>query len=155
MSAEGEERAEPRAASEEGETGGSPIRSILAVVGGFVVLWILGGLYVGVLGSLAGDQFPEGGVPTTTGLLLLLVGAVPNGIVAGLIVGRAAGHAPIVHAAVLGGLIGFVGMMSSEQAHGMPWWFALGRIALPILFLVLGGAIARATPPRRTTKKTA
>src|SRR5690606_33303404 len=123
---------------------GSPLRSVFAVVSGFVVLWILGALYASVVYSIASAQFPEDEAPTTIGLALTLAGAVPNGIVAGLLVGRNAGLAPIAHAAVLAGLIGFFAMMSSDQAQGMPWWFALGRIVLPSLFVVLGGVIAKA-----------
>ncbi|MDQ3035355.1 MAG: hypothetical protein M3Y87_23325 [Myxococcota bacterium] len=141
----------PQATADDPE--GNPFRSLFAVISGFVVLWILGALYVGVLGSLAGAQFPGEGPPTTVGLALLLLGIAPNGIVAGLLTGRVAGFAPIVHAAVLGGLVGFVGMMSSDQAQGMPWWFALGRIVLPTVFVVLGGAIARVAPRRAVAKR--
>lgn len=132
---------------------GNPFRSLFAVVSGFVVLWLLGALYVGVVGSVAAGQFPEDESPTTVGLALLLLGIVPNGIVAGLLTGRIAGFAPVVHAAVLGGLVGFLGMMSSDQARGMPWWFALGRIVLPTIFVVLGGVIARARPQRPAAKR--
>lgn len=124
---------------------GSPLRSVFAVIAGFVALWILGNLYISVVYSLATAQFPVEERATDRGLLLLLAGAVPNGIVAGLLVGRVAGFAPIAHAAVLGGLIGFIGMMSSDDARGMPFWFALGRIALPTLSVILGGLIAKTT----------
>lgn len=132
------------ATSPENESTGSPLRSVFAVISGFVVLWILGMLYATVVYSVASAHFPDEQPPTTVGLALTLAGALPNGIVAGLMVGRIAGFAPIVHAAVLGGVIGFFAMMSSDQARGMPWWFALGRVVLPTLFVVLGGAIAKA-----------
>jgi hypothetical protein len=131
---------------------GSPLQSAFAVVAGFVVSWILGYLYVSVVYSLATPQFPAEERATDLGLLLLLAGAVPNGIVAGLLVGRLAGFAPVAHAAVLGGLIGFIGMMSSDEARGMPFWFALGRIALPTLFIIVGGFIAKATRPASKKK---
>ncbi len=126
---------------------GSPLKSVFAVVVGFIVSWILGYLYMAVIYSLATPQFPTEERATSLGLLLLLAGAVPNGIVAGLLVGRLAGVAPVAHAAVLGGLIGFIGMMSSDDAQGMPFWFALGRIALLPLFIVVGGFVAKTTRP--------
>ena len=130
---------------------GSPIRSLLGLIAGWFALYVLGTLYLGVLASTLPADIPsaEGAVPTERGLALWLAGMAPNGIVAGVITARIAGWAPIGHAAVLGGIIGFFGLVSSDEAHGMPAWFALGRAVLPTLAILAGGAIARVIDTRR------
>lgn len=130
------------------ESPGSPIRSLFAVIAGGLVVWMLGPLYMGVLVRLAADHF-AGDRPTDVGLALLLAGWLPNGVLGGLLTGRLAGVAPIVHAAVLGSLFGFVAMMSMDQARGLPWWFALGLVLAPAVSVVLGGVVARITEKSR------
>ena len=130
---------------------GSPLRSLLGLVAGWFALYVLGTLFLGVLASMLPHDVPTGedAVPTERGLALWLAGMVPNGIVAGMITARIAGWSPLGHAAVLGGIIGFFGMVSSDEAHGMPGWFALGRAIVPTLAILAGGAIARALDAKR------
>lgn len=120
---------------------GSPLRSIAAVMLGWLVLqWILWPLF----GSMIARLFPgELDPPSERFLVAMTVGMLPNGLVAGLLTARVAGWAPIAHAAVLGGLIGFFGMMSSDAAHGLPGWFAIARVVVPAISVVIGGALAR------------
>jgi uncharacterized membrane protein YhdT len=136
------------------EPPGSPLRSTLAVCAGYTVMWITAGLYGSLLFRFLPDHFAEG-APTGTGLALLLAGALPSGLVAGLIAGRLAGWAHLVHAAALAGLIGFAGMMSSDAAQGTPAWFALGRILVPALAVVLGGLVARQADARLRARRRA
>jgi hypothetical protein len=138
----------------DGEPHGSPIRSLFSVIVGWVVLWLLGALYASVVYRLAPAHFPAEAPPTATGMALMLAGAVPNGIVGGLITARLAGVAPLVHAAILAGVLGFFGLMSSDAALGMPGWFAIARPLLLPLAIVGGGAIARWVPARGAPKRT-
>lgn len=125
----------------------SPLRSLLSVVAGWLVLWVAGGLYAAMLSRFAAAHY-AGERPSDVGLALLLAGALPNGVVGGLVTGRVAGFAPVAHAAVLAGLVGFFALMSSDQARGMPWWFAVGRAVVPGACIVIGGGIARLVAPR-------
>lgn len=133
------------------EPPGSPLHSLLGLAAGWLALYVLGTLFLGVLASTLPHDIPsaEGAVPTERGLALWLAGMLPNGIVAGMITARIAGWAPIGHAVVLGGLIGFFGLVSSDEAHGLPGWFALGRAIVPTLAILAGGAIARSVGARR------
>lgn len=137
----------PTPAEREAPSGppGSPLRSVLAIAVGWFVLTILGQLLFGVLSRWMAADFPtsEGTVPTERGLIVWLLGSLPNGILAGLLAARIAGWAPIAHSAVLGGIVGFFAMTSADRAHGLPWWFAIGWIVGPPLGIVLGGLIAR------------
>jgi hypothetical protein len=126
---------------------------VLSLVAGYVVMWITAGLYGAMVVRLVPDDFPAHGAPTERGMVLILGGALPSGIVAGLITGRLAGWAPLVHVIVLAALIGFLGALSSDQARGLPGWFALGRILVPVVALVFGGVIARATVARQRPRR--
>lgn len=124
---------------------GSPIRSVLAVAAGWIVVMLLGQLLLRVLAATMGADFPteEGSQPSERGLAIWIAGSVPNGIVAGLITARLAGWAPIAHAAVLAGIIGFFAMSSADQASELPGWFAIAWIVVPALAIALGGVVAR------------
>ena len=140
------------AAPEQRERSGSPAQSALAVFAGFVAFTILNALYGSVVYRVAAAEFPEAegeGTITSLGMILTLAGGLPNGVIAGVVVGRFAGFAPIAHAAVLAGVIGFYAMMSSHLARGLPWWFALGRIVIPSLAILLGGRAARVVEARK------
>lgn len=135
--------------------GGSPAQSALAVFAGFVAFTLLNALYGSVVYRLASSEFPDAegeGTLSTLGMGLTLGGYLPNGMLAGVVTGRFAGFAAIAHAAVLAGVIGFYAMMSSHVARGLPGWFALGRIVVPSLAIVVGGAIARASQARRAKR---
>jgi hypothetical protein len=119
----------------------SLFRSIVSIVGGFVVLAIVGILTSMLLGAVAASEFPAGASPTTLGLALYVGISIPNGLVAGVLTGRLAGSAPIAHAAVLAGVIAWQSMMTSEMAQGMPGWFAIARVVVPAAAIVIGGAI--------------
>lgn len=137
--------AEPATPDTAGDPPGSPIRSVLAVAAGWLVVMVMGQLLLGVLTSTMGADFPteEGSQPTERGLALWIAGSVPNGIVAGLITARLAGWAPIAHAAVLAGIIGFFAMSSADQASDLPGWFAIAWIVVPPLAIALGGVVSR------------
>ena len=132
----------PEAASDER----SPFRSGLAIGLGFVAFQILGSLYGAIVYRLAAAEFAEaqdGGRPTDLGLGLVLAGALPNGLVAGAATARFSGRSPLGHAAVLAGLMAFLGMVTSGEAQGLPGWFALGRALAPPVAVLLGGLAGR------------
>ena len=128
------------------------MRSVLAVAAGWLVIMVLGQLLASVLGSTMSADFPTGedSRPTDRGLAVWIAGSVPNGIVAGLITARIAGWAPIVHASVLAGVVGFFAMRNADRASGLPGWFAIAWIVVPPLAIVLGGVVSRYA--RRPTK---
>lgn len=138
--------------SEQRDEARSPAQSAIAVFAGFVTFTLLNALYGSVVYRMASSEFPDAegeGTMTTLGMALTLGGYLPNGVLAGVVVGRFAGFAAIAHAAVLAGVIGFYAMMSSHVARGLPWWFALGRIVAPSLAILAGGAIARVVDAKR------
>ena len=123
----------------------SPGRSALGVFAGFVVLQILGMLFLLMAGSMFPSLYPsgEGAQPTTNGLVLSLVAEFANALVAGLITARLAGRAPMVHATVLAALVGFFSMAAMGDLRTMPGWFALGFVLLAPIGCLLGGLVAR------------
>ncbi len=122
----------------------SPAKSALAVLAGFVVLWVLRILFLMTAGALFPSLYPaeEGAHPTTNGLVLSLVGELINATLAGLVVGRLAGRAPIAHAGILAGLCGFFALTSMDQVIGFPGWFAIGFAVTAPIGLLVGGLIA-------------
>ena len=131
--------------------GVSPFASAAAVAAGFGANWFLGGLSGVALASLFPAEFPIGDPPqpTTVGLVLTTLAMALNATVAGLLVGRIAPIAPVVHASILAGLFGMFALTSMDQARGLPGWFALCFAFVPPAACVLGGWLARVVKRRR------
>lgn len=133
----------------------SPLASAASVAVGFAANWLLSGLAGSALASLFSADFPMPGPdgemphPTDTGLLLLTLSMAFNGLVAGLLVGRLAPIAPIVHAGVLAGIFGMFAMTGMDQARGLPGWFAIAFAIVPPAACVLGGYLAKLGTARR------
>ncbi len=126
----------------------SPLRSTLAVLAGFGLNWFLAGAGAAMLASLFPEHFPpasEGAPPTPSALGLVLVTATfsANALLAGVLTGRIASYAPVVHAGILAGVFGLLALWGLDQARGQPGLFALAFVGLPPLFAVLGGLVAR------------
>lgn len=132
----------------------SPLASAAAIAVGFGANWFLGGLSGVTLASLFPAEFPLGDPPrpTTLGLVLTTVAMALNAMLAGLLCGRLAPVAPIVHASILAGLFGMFAMTSMDQARGLPGWFALAFAFVPPASVVLGGALAKLAARRRARR---
>lgn len=120
----------------------SPLRSVLALAGGWIALYVLGVLFGAALGVFLPDDVNQQ-TPTHRFLIAFLLSTIPNGLASGVLTARIAGWGPLGHTAVLAGYIALMGMLTSDQAHGLPWWFALGRIVLPALAVWCGGLAFR------------
>lgn len=141
---------EPVATNPEPASVVSPGRSALAVFAGFVVLQILGVLFSVMVGTLFPALYPagEGAQPTTNGLALWLLGELVNSTLAGWLVARLAGRAPIAHGAVLAGLAGFFAMTAMGELRTMPVWFVIGFAVTAPIGCVLGGVVQSRARPR-------
>lgn len=120
-----------------------PGRSALSIFAGFVVLQLLGVLFSLMASALFPALYPTGtdAHPTTNGLVLWLVGETVNGLLAGWLVSRLAGRAPIAHGAVLAALSGFFAMTAMGELRAMPGWFAIGFALTAPIGCILGGVI--------------
>lgn len=136
----------------------SPLRSTLAVLAGFGLNWFLAGAGAAMLAALFPDHFPaplEEGVPpvpTTTGLALVTVMFSANALLSGVLTGRVAVHAPLVHAGILAGVFGLLALWGLDQARGMPGLFAVAFVVLPPIFAVLGGLVAQRAARMRAAR---
>lgn len=136
----------------------SPLRSTLAVLAGFALNWFLAGAGAATLAALFPSHFPPAPadgtppVPTTTGLVLITVVFSANALLAGVLTGRAAVHAPVVHAGILAGVFGLLALWGLDQARGMPGLFAIAFVVLPPIFALLGGMIAQRAARRRAAR---
>lgn len=136
----------------------SPLRSTVAVIAGVVLNIFLAGVGSGMLGALFPDHFPaptEGTptpVPTTTGLMLVSIVFSANAVLAGVLTGRIASYAPVVHAGILAGVFGLFALWGLDQARGMPGLFAIAFVVLPPAFALLGGAIAQRAATLRAAR---
>lgn len=127
------------------------IRSILAVVAGFVAI---GALAFGT-GALVAPIFPAGsfdaaGNPLTTGLQLLTLGYVAVYATFGCwLVGRLAPFAPMKHALALG-VLGLVFNVVSAMPFWktMPAWYFAAGIGTTMLWAWLGGRLAERSAAR-------
>lgn len=135
----------------------SPLASAFAVAAGFAANWLLGGLSGMTLASSFPAEFPLGDPPrpTDTGLVLTTAAMALNATVAGLLTGRLAPVAPIVHAGILAGLFGMFALTGMDQARGLPGWFALAFALVPPATAVLGGWLARVGSRARHEKRLA
>ncbi len=132
----------------------SPLASAASIAVGFGANWILGGLSGVTLARLFPAEFPLGDPPrpTTLGLVLTTLAMALNAMVAGLLVGRLAPIAPVVHASILAGLFGMFAMTGMDQARGLPGWFALSFAFVPPASVVLGGWLAKLAAQRRARR---
>jgi hypothetical protein len=136
----------------------SPLRSTLAVLAGFGLNWFLAGAGAGMLAALFPEHFPPAPAdgtppaPSTLGLVLVTATFSANALLAGVLAGRIASYAPVVHAGILAGVFGLLALWGLDQARGQPGLFALAFVGLPPLFAVLGGLVAQRAAKRRDAR---
>jgi len=117
------------------------LRSVLAVLAGFVtwtILWLISNQ---LLMISARDQFHDDGTTDHAGLLLvILVASVVLSTVAGWLTAKIARTSPIGHALALGALLLAIGVVVQWQYwHVMPLWYHLSFLTLLLPASVLGG----------------
>ena len=152
-----EERSAPVAPQPEpSATELSPMRSFLAIAVGYAAIYFLRSLAVSMLARwFPGDLPQDDSMPTALGFALVLGAELPNALVAGLLVGRLAGRAPLVHTAILAAVLGAFALLTARQAEGIPGWFVAGFALVPPLGALAGGAIAQLAIRRRRQREAA
>jgi hypothetical protein len=119
------------------------VRSIVAVVTGFVLIAVLSiGTNV-VLARAAPELYPESGIVTHTGALVLALLYVAVYATAGCyLTARLAPSRPMRHALVLGGLGLLFNMAGVVATWGqVPAWYSLTGLALTMPYAWLGGRL--------------
>ena len=120
------------------------LRSVLAVVAGFLVIGVLAFGTGKVMQSASPAQFDAAGNPTTT--VMMIVQLLYVGVYATFgcwLAGRLAPSRPMLHALVLGVLglaLNIPSAMSLRDTH--PTWYLAAGILSTMLWAWLGGTIA-------------
>lgn len=121
------------------------MRSIGAVVAGFVVwsfLWLGGNI---ALSTAFPDAFDANGMTTDAGMLVgVLIWSVVLSVVSGLIAGAVARQSKVTHGVVLGVLLLIVGVgVQVSVWNQMPIWYHLPFLALIVPGNVVGASLSR------------
>jgi hypothetical protein len=136
------------------------VRSVFAVIAGFVLVFVLSVGTDGLLMLLFPGQVAEHGSPGT-GLLLLVLGyCFAYLVVGGYVTGWIAGRAEVTHGVVLGGLGLVVGLAMTLPAllglvpvppeQSLPPWYAVACFLSAITGPTLGGCLrSLSRRPRR------
>lgn len=131
------------------------LRSVLAVVAGFVVIGILAFGTGKLVQSMSPAQFDAAGNPTTMPMMLLQLAYVGVYATFGCwLAGRLAPSRPMAHALVVGVLglaLNVPSAMALRDTH--PMWYLVVGIATTMLWAWLGGRLAdsRASAPAAAT----
>ena len=119
------------------------LRSIVAVVTGFVVIAVLAIGTNMLLARVAPELFPESGIVTHTGALLLALAYVAVYATAGCyLAARLAPSRPMLHALVLGVLGLVFNVFGVVATWGqVPAWYAVAGLVLTMPYAWLGGRL--------------
>ena len=123
------------------------LRSVLAVIGGFLTMAIVVMLLTGAIRMLSPSWFPADGAPTgpylTTNVVYSFVAALAGGYVAAWIATRL----PMQHAIALGTFVLVMSVMSARfyGARQPRWYQVLLAVVMP-LAVVLGGYVRSRRP---------
>ena len=127
------------------------LRSVLAVVAGFLVIGVLAFGTGKIVQSMAPTQFDAAGTPTTT--MMMLVQLLYVGVYATFgcwLAGRLAPSRPMTHALAVGVLGLALNVPSAIALRGThPMWYLVVGVVTTMLWAWLGGRIAdtRASAP--------
>jgi hypothetical protein len=127
------------------------LRSVIAVVAGFLVIGVLALGTGKLVQSMAPTQFDTAGNPTTTPMMLLQLLYIAVYATCGCwLAGRLAPSRPMTHALVVGALGLALNVPSAIALRGThPMWYLVVGVATTMLWAWLGGRIAdsRASAP--------
>jgi hypothetical protein len=133
------------------------LRSVLAVVAGFLVPAVLVTLTDQLMAVLVPDLYPQpapGVQIPPAGLALNVTYGFVYAILGGWVTARLAPRLPMKHVYALCAAIAVFGLVSALMLAGMlPLWYSLALVALGILGAVLGGRlfVRRTTQAEATT----
>lgn len=121
--------------------GGGVLRSIAAVVAGYLTTVILVVLTIALAGVVTGVQI--GTDVTTSYILVNLVGSLLAAIAGGWVAARLAHGAPERHVAALAILVLLLSIYSaSTPPTSQPGWYSYGLVAIGVVGVLIGGWIA-------------
>ncbi len=131
------------------------IRSVLSVLGAFVVVAMLVGLTTALAAQLMLGSTGPRTEPTTPFLVVNLTYSVLFAIVGGYVAATVSDHSPLGHAAALSALMMSLGLASwllngGQPAPGQPDWYPWVIFLLVPPTAVLGGILVK----RRTRSRT-
>jgi hypothetical protein len=139
------------------------LRSVLAVVAGFLVTTLLAvGADLALRALVPGAFSPDGRIERTSLLLLALAYGAASAVVGAYVTGRLAPSRPVTHALVLGAIALALGILASASRWDhAPAWYHLAALALTLPSAWAGGTLAMrgrpadATPPAGTDPRAA
>lgn len=116
------------------------MRSLVAVVGGYVVFALSGALLFQMSG-----QDPHAQAPVAFKVATVIWGAV-FALVAGWLTARVAARRPLLHAGIVGGLIALGAIVSIAASSPGSTWSQFSALIVMAPCAWLGGLVARARP---------
>ena len=122
------------------------IRSVLSIVGAFVVVAVLVGLATALAAQLMLGSTGPDTEPTTPFLVVNLTYSVLFAIVGGYVAATVSDHSPLGHAAALSAFMMLLGLISwlinrGQPAPGQPDWYPWVMTLLVPPTAVLGGIL--------------
>lgn len=118
------------------------LRSILAIVAGFLVTAVLVVVTDAVMAMLVPSLYPDmmaGGRPTPTGLLINLAYGTLYAVIGGFVMALIARRNLMKHLYWLIGVLVVFGLLNGAMyAAIMPWWYSVGVVVLGIVGYWIG-----------------
>ena len=116
------------------------LRSILAVVGGYVTMAIVVMLFTAVVKTLSPSWFASEGAPVAPYLAVNICYSFIAAFAGGYVVAWIAARFPLQHAVALGGLVLVMSIVSAMQyGNRQPRWYQALLAMLMPLAAILGG----------------
>ena len=133
------------------------LRSILAVIAGFVVITVLNIVAVPLFGAVAPQSVagPDGGLPTTGWIIFNLAYGLVFAAVGGYVTARLAQRSEVSHSValaviilVLGASYAFSGGSAGPNQPAPPTWYLIVLPAVGVVGAILGGWLRARTDQR-------
>jgi hypothetical protein len=123
-----------------------PVRSVIAVLGGFLMLFVLGQALEWVLVNAAADaplQSPEAYLAVRNGTRVfagVLASQALAALLAGYVAGKAAGTAELAHAALAVALFAW-SINTGQSAAVIPGWMRVATVLVSAPAMLFGASI--------------
>ncbi|HMC67202.1 MAG TPA: hypothetical protein VKI65_19860, partial [Gemmataceae bacterium] len=129
------------------------LRSVLAVIAGFLTMGMSVGLFDAALGALMPGEFPKPGEQRHPGEMVLLIEMAAGllfAVLGGYVTAVAAKHSEALHATALAALVLTLGIVTvATQYESKPLWSHVGLTAVGVLGVLAGGWL-RVAQKKRT-----